>query len=56
MGRTLRVRVMYEVEIDTDEEFDNDDDISMFVQDYLLNNDIEAISDFCSFEITDYGD
>lgn len=54
--RTLRVRVMYDVEIDTDEEFDNDDDISMFVQDYLLNNDIEEIGDGGSFEIVDYGD
>lgn len=54
--RTLRVRVMYEVEIDTDEEFDNDDDISMFVQDYLNNNDIEEIGDGGSFEIIDYGD
>lgn len=54
--RTLRVRVMYDVEIDTDEEFDNDDDISMFVQDYLCKNDIEAISGFSSFEIEDYGD
>jgi hypothetical protein len=47
---------MYEVEIDTDEEFDNDDDISMFVQDYLNNNDIEEIGDGGSFEIIDYGD
>lgn len=55
--RYLRVRVMYDIEIDTDEEFDNDDDISMFVQDYLLNNDIEEIiSDGGSFEILDYGD
>ena len=54
--RTLRVRVMYDVKIDTDEEFSNDDEVSMFVQDYLLNNDIEAIGDGGSFEIVDYGD
>lgn len=55
--RTLRVRVMYEVEIDTDKEFSNDDEVSMFVQDYLLNNDIEEIiSDGGSFEIIGYVD
>ena len=54
--RKITVEVTYMVEIETDKEFGDDDEISEFVHEYLCNNDIEAIGDGGGFHIVNYGD
>ena len=54
--RKILVEVTYMVEIETDKEFGDDDEISEFVHEYLCNNDIEAIGDGGGFSIVGYGD
>ena len=49
----MLVKVVYMVEIKTDKEFADYDEVSAFVDNYLCNNDIEAIGDGGSFEIED---
>lgn len=54
--RKIVVEVTYMVEIETDKEFEDDDEVGEFVHDYLCDNDIEEIGDGGSFNIVDYGD
>ena len=52
--RKINVEVTYYVEIETDEEFKNSDEVSEFVGEYLCSHNIEEIGDSV-FSIVDYG-